>query len=543
VLTPLTDRHYFRDWATSPALYEAADGDLVDVARYLNQTDLTGVTPYVASLHYRHPTLAFLAEDYTALKWITGGETAVLPATTDALLILPRSTDDGRPWMEAELGLVDLDVVPSAPDGRPAFHAYHIPAGSEPRLEQSIAVSFGQTVTLEGYELLAPARSGESVEMILAWQVNAPTDPDDLLPVARLADEWGAGWGSARPFHYPAEQWTPGEIIVDHLSVPVAPGTPPGAYQLEVGLYAESTDASIPVLDDQGSYAGLSAAIPVTIERATAPPELSALAIGRRLDLTTDAGLTLLGVNLDTDTIYPGESVDLTLFWQAERAPEVSLTVELALGNTLLNRGAPAHGTYPTDRWTTGEVVADRYAPRLSLEAEPGTWPLTLRLVAPDGTVALETQLDRITVEEADRTFAPPDPDYVLSIPLGGRVTLLGYDLDPAQPAPGDQLLLTLYWQALAEMETNYTVFTHLLGPDGSVVAQDDAAPVSGTYPTTLWVTGEVVADSHSLDLPSDLAPGTYTLEVGMYVLESGDRLSVPDNDDGAVYLPVTVKP
>jgi hypothetical protein len=542
-LTPLTVQRYFGDWATSAALYDAADGDLVDVARYLNQTDLGDVTPYVASIHYRHPTLAFLARDYGALKWVTGGETAVFPGDRDALLILPRSADDGRAWMETQLEPLTLDIAPPAPGDEPAFHAYHIPAGASPRLDHSLGADFGPAVTLEGYEILAPARSGETVELLLAWRVNAPAAPGDLLPMARLTDRWGGDWGSIRPFHYPAEQWTPGEIIVDHLSVPVAPGAPPGGYRIEIGLYAESTGASIPLLDDEGSYAGLTASVPVTLERASDPPSMSSLGIRRRTDLRADAGLTLLGFNLDTSAIYPGEPLFLTLFWQANNAPEEDFAVELALGDTLLYRGAPVHDTYPTGRWTAGEIVADRYSPRLPLQAAAGTWPLTLRLVSPEGNVALETELDQVTVEETDRVFAPPSPEHPLSIPLGGRVALLGYDLDPDQATPGEQIMVTLYWQALAEMATDYTVFTHLLGADGAVITQNDTMPVAGAYPTTLWVAGEFVADPHPLDLPSDLAPGTYTLEVGMYVVASGDRLSVPDDPNGAVYLPVTVTP
>ena len=81
VLTPVTAHAYFGRWAASAALYDATDGDLVDVARYLNEDETAaGATPYVASIHYRHPTLAFLAQDYAALRWLTGGSSLVVPA-------------------------------------------------------------------------------------------------------------------------------------------------------------------------------------------------------------------------------------------------------------------------------------------------------------------------------------------------------------------------------------------------------------------------------------------------------------------------------
>jgi hypothetical protein len=84
-----------------------------------------------------------------------------------------------------------------------------------------------------------------------------------------------------------------------------------------------------------------------------------------------------------------------------------------------------------------------------------------------------------------------------------------------------------LYWQAVGEMDTDYTVFVHLVDGNGTVWGQDDSAPMNGTYPTTLWQPGEFVTDAHQLTLPPDLPPGDYGLEVGMYQVETGLRLAV----------------
>ena len=40
---------------------------------------------YVASPHYRHPTLAFLSANYDAVKWLPGSHALVFPATGEAL--------------------------------------------------------------------------------------------------------------------------------------------------------------------------------------------------------------------------------------------------------------------------------------------------------------------------------------------------------------------------------------------------------------------------------------------------------------------------
>ncbi len=63
--------------------------------------------------------------------------------------------------------------------------------------------------------------------------------------------------------------------------------------------------------------------------------------------------------------------------------------------------------------------------------------------------------------------------------------------------------------------------------------------PRGGALPTSCWTTGEVVSDTLTIQLPADLTPGTYTLQVGMYYLPTGERLPVeaPDGASDRVVL------
>ncbi len=112
---------------------------------------------------------------------------------------------------------------------------------------------------------------------------------------------------------------------------------------------------------------------------------------------------------------------------------------------------------------------------------------------------------------------------------LGNEVLLVGYGLGPQEIEAGETLRLTLYWQAFAEMERRYTVFTHLLDTHNQIVAQMDSEPLGGTHPTTDWQFGEIVRDNYGLLIPSDTSPGQYLLEVGMYYLPTLERLPVLD--------------
>jgi hypothetical protein len=50
---------------------------------------------------------------------------------------------------------------------------------------------------------------------------------------------------------------------------------------------------------------------------------------------------------------------------------------------------------------------------------------------------------------------------------------------------------------------------------------------VKNSLPTTCWRPGEFVTDPYDIPLDSDTPPGDYILEVGMYYLPTGERLSV----------------
>ncbi len=527
---PVTAAAYFCDWASSAELYEAADGDLAHVADYLNRADLTSMTPYVVSRHYRHPTLAFLVCDYEAVRWLVGGETLVFPADGNALLVFPRSAAADLDWVESMLPRDALSAAPPAPDGSADFHAYRISGVDLPPPGQSKMANFGDVVHLLGYTVPVHPRARDRVELTVWWRVTDAPDHPDYRPVLRLADPEGFVWGESQPFHYPSEQWVPGQVVVDHISIPVAAGAPPGRYEVRLGFYSPDGDVRLPLLDEGGAYAGAYVELPVSLARAEEPPSIEALDIRNCLSLRVD-GLTLLGATIEAAVVRPGERLYLTLFWRADEGGLASVPVSLWLGDTKLYDGDPVHGTYPFSAWSPGEVVGDRYGPRIPLDTRSGEHRLQVQVAG--ATV----DLGRVSVEEVNRSFDVPSFSHPVGLELGDRVELLGYDLSGSSVAPGETFELTLYWRALTEMTREYTVFTHLLAPDGSMTGQQDNQPVAGAYPTTLWVPGEVVADTYEISVRPEAPCAEHRLEVGMYVPDTGTRLPVAGRPGDAVFL------
>jgi hypothetical protein len=75
----------------------------------------------------------------------------------------------------------------------------------------------------------------------------------------------------------------------------------------------------------------------------------------------------------------------------------------------------------------------------------------------------------------------------------------------------------------------DYTVFVHLVGPDGRLHGQVDSWPVQGSHPTSQWRPGEEVADAYDVRLDPDAPPGQYSIQVGWYLLSTMQRLQVLD--------------
>jgi hypothetical protein len=132
------------------------------------------------------------------------------------------------------------------------------------------------------------------------------------------------------------------------------------------------------------------------------------------------------------------------------------------------------------------------------------------------------------------RHTSPPPIQYSQQAVLGQWIRFLGYDLRHPFYEPGGQVYLTLYWQALDRVDKDYTVFTHLLDSEGRLRAQKDNPPVNGLLPTSAWEVGEIIQDRYIIPLDPDLLPGEYQLEIGMYQLETGQRLPIV-NDEGQV--------
>ena len=115
-----------------------------------------------------------------------------------------------------------------------------------------IDINFGGKIGLEGY---AFARQGEAVDVRLLWLARQPMEESYKVFIHVINDQGKPlAQTDSRPQRYASNtnRWIPGQVIYDRFEVPLKPGTPPGRYQVRVGLYNETDGQRLPVLDAAG---------------------------------------------------------------------------------------------------------------------------------------------------------------------------------------------------------------------------------------------------------------------------------------------------
>lgn len=414
---------------------------------------------------------------------------------------------------------------------------------------EPFSANFGDEIELIGaswggsslYETSTPSEaegktlpSGKSGWVVLRWQALEVPSRNYKVGVY-LVDEGSHLVGQMDKlllsnYLRPTSQWEPGQIEIDYYTLPSLPATPPGEYRIEVVVYDAETLERLPLVDKAGRRSGQALEIGrLEIIRSLVAGEVEP---EERVEEEIAPEISLLGYDLPQKEVGPGESVEVALYWEAlrdvERDYEVKVELRSGEGKAWERVARPVYGNYPTTEWKAGEVLRDWHEVKLGADAPPGTYQLWVELLR-DGEEVGRARLAEIDVAGRAHAFEMPEIEHPLAMRLGDEVSLLGYDLSPATLTPGDTLHLTLYWQALKEMERSYTVFIHLIDDQNQIWGQRDSIPGNYTLPTTSWLEGEILADEYELVVRSDAPAGTYLLEVGMYLAQTGERLPVYD--------------
>jgi len=240
-----------------------------------------------------------------------------------------------------------------------------------------------------------------------------------------------------------------------------------------------------------------------------------------------------LGVGWDGERMVRGGPGDRRIYLDSvlwEQWPQVRFLVAAPEAVTVGTAGEPpGGGDRPPRGGDRGGAVAVFAWPY-----EDWRWAWAL-LPSPAEIVVEEGPLS-----QDDRGFAPyttylaffatpPEPVAPPLARFSGGVELLGVtvtsvDTPPLVGGAGGSTRVRLRWRATAPLAEDYTVFLHYLR-DGKLIAQADARPAGGHYPTTLWHPGDVVNDDHYVEGIDAPVPDRDVLRFGFWHLESGSKL------------------
>lgn len=367
--------------------------------------------------------------------------------------------------------------------------------------------------------------SGGVVWAALRWRLLEPLTRDakatvqlvDLTgaPVAQADSDLALGIAGTK-------NTAAGQDIITYHILQIPAGLPPDTYELHASAYWKPTGPRLSPEPGPSARGAVVVLGDLRVARTSTPRPPTGEELPFEREVALGPEITFMGHATRLQEIVPGDQVGAVVFWRAHQTPSAHYALRMLLlrpdkSIALVGPDQPLSDRYSSRVWQAGEIV--RAFPRLTITGEvaPGWYSIAME-VGPAGSAHQLIDLASVHIlEPPPSSITLGSPQTRLNASLAAAIELQGYDLNSQTAAPGDTLTLALYWRGQRSISERYTVFTHVLDSSGRVVAQHDGPPANGTRPTPGWRVGEVVLDEHRIELPRNLAPGSYILRIGMY--------------------------
>ncbi|MBN2006740.1 MAG: glycosyltransferase family 39 protein [Anaerolineae bacterium] len=391
---------------------------------------------------------------------------------------------------------------------------------------------FGESLELLAATWPTMTHAPDTLVVDLRWQVQAASTDRTAHLALWDADGrilWAKG-GHALLDHrtWPVAAWEPGAILDSEAYLPLPLDLPPGDYILVLVLY--DADGRQQGLLLPGGFGGIRLVLGKV--QVTAPPYPAAeLALAQSLDVPL-TGLYLRAADPPPGEHWAGDPLPFGLGWERTPGdPPEALQWSLVCENGQRDGGTLSIAPTAPATWRPGHRYVTRYAPRTAAALGDGVCEFRVQMGGTiTGTEVVSASLGTVLVHARERLFALPQPPQTpLSVTVGAFARLVGVDRPEGTLRPGEDVSLALYWAAQSPAELDYTVFVHWVGPDGQSWAQSDAWPENGNAPTTSWLPGQIVVDTHTATLRAGAPAGDYTVFVGLYDRDGGSRVPLYD--------------
>ena len=385
---------------------------------------------------------------------------------------------------------------------------------------------FGDEIRLRGFKIDSPTVSAdESIRITFDWQAIKP--PTNNYRVAlRLVDQNGNVRLTNTPSvpvrkMFPTTAWQPSHVISDFHQFDLDLSLEPDTYTLQVGFVLPFSDKGL------GDW--------VSLDQIKVMPPTQPSAISHPFRARFDNGAWLMGYDAPS-SFTPKSQIAIRLFWLLPQGLTQPFEAEVCLEKCATMKIEP--NKQPKDRIIETQTTLN--APALSGKHQARVGVAASQ--AECGWFASQSSrcdLPLITIE------GQPLTESVIN--FKNQIALETLKIETPSATVGSTVIVTAQWRGLRQMKDDYTVFVHLIGPDGLLHGQVDTIAAQGTMPTSQWKLNQPIADRFEIRIPDDAPKGEYRLEVGWYLLATLDRLSVIDSrgneiDDKFVMSGLVVK-
>jgi hypothetical protein len=231
---------------------------------------------------------------------------------------------------------------------------------------------------------------------------------------------------------------------------------------------------------------------------------------------------------LDWDIRNSGAPADLPT--SVEDLGDADIYVQNSRGTFLMQR----YGRWPNSLSAEAAVGTAYYEHKVSgWDGHP--WPTVLQPIPIGlwGGVPVDDGNFRYSIftihPDARTTPMNPGARRDDTVIFGDFAQFIGFDVVSLVWVHDENVILSLYWRPTdqAPPPRDYSLYIHLLTPDGQQIAQWDGVPLQNAYPTRFWRPGESLLDYWVLRMPHDVIRGPAQLRIGLYDPLTNERLPV----------------
>ena len=345
----------------------------------------------------------------------------------------------------------------------------------------------------------------------IVWKAGQRT-PRDYKFFGHLIGSDGRKYAQADPLSLPGQYWRKGETIITPLNFHIDNDLPmDGKLSIKLGMYDKHGAAT--TVDEAGTSTGDHAIIQIRGNRTPA--------------WEFHQSLVLDAIDIPSEQLQ-GAPLVVNATWYAHKDTlyATQLLWQMATYNGKIEfEKTTALSAHPDSRTILGSAyLTTNYDLRIPPDITPQTYRLELQPIDGAGNDLGQPFSTYIHITPRNRIFTQPPMQHISGVMFAKKIILTGYDIGQ----DNHTLTLTLHWNPVVNIDTDYKYFVHVWA-NGELIAQADAMPDSGNYPTSWWAAHEFFSDTFTIELgPS--APKVLTLKMGLYTTKLG-RIAITDVD------------